>query len=156
MTTAGHRPFVVEESVISVMALAAAASPNETGGLIVGTRTADGVWIAGFVEIEVTRRHRSRFVIPAGATHPVIDKLRLGDTRIGYLGDWHSHPADAGPSRLDFSTLQDLAVGVLGERRLLGLVRRSDSSWDLELWVMNRLRLPRRVDYELTGPIPRP
>ena len=153
--TESRRPvFVVEDALTSLRALAATASPFETGGLLVGVTTADSVWIAGFVELHGTKRHRSRFVIPAGATHPAIDRLRDEDARLGYLGDWHSHPADVGPSSIDFSTLQDLALGSLGQRRLLGLVRRVGTTWDFELWAVNRLRRPRRADYELTGPIP--
>jgi hypothetical protein len=144
--------YMVEDALASVRALASAAAPFETGGLIVGVATADTVWITNFLELALTRRHRSRFVIPAGATHPAIDDARIADPRVGYLGDWHSHPADLGPSAVDFSTLQDLAVGSLRHRRLLGLVRRTDVSWSFELWRLNRLRRPKRAQFELTGP----
>lgn len=155
MTEPRRRPvFVVEEAFASVLALAEAASPFETGGIIVGVRTVDSVWITGFVEVDVATRHRARFVIPAGATHPAIDRLRHEDARLGYLGDWHSHTANIGPSAIDFSTLQDLALGSTGQRRMLGLVRRVCGAWAVELWALNRLRRPRLADYEMTGPVP--
>lgn len=148
--------FVVEDALVRVRGVAAAAAPNETGGLIVGVTTVDSVWITGFLEIEVPKRHPARFVIPAGATQPAIDRLRVDDPRIGYLGDWHSHPADVGPSAVDFSTLRDLVFGSLGERRLLGLVRRTDAAWEFGLWAVSRLRLPVRAEFERTGPLPPP
>ncbi|MBI3747937.1 MAG: Mov34/MPN/PAD-1 family protein [Chloroflexi bacterium] len=148
--------YIVEDAMASICALAIAAEPFETGGLIVGVTTADSLWITRFLEVAVAKRHRSRFLIPAGATHPVIDDARTEDPRVGYLGDWHSHPVDVGPSSIDFSTLVDLAVGSLGHRRLLGLVRPIGPSWTLELWSVNRFRRPRRAEYQLTGPVPPP
>jgi hypothetical protein len=151
-----HPPpvYVIEGALAEVEAFAETAAPFETGGLIVGVATDTSVWITAFVEIEVPERHLARFAIPAGATHPIIDRLRATDGRIGYLGDWHSHPADIGPSGRDFSTLADLVVGSLGRRRMIGLVRRTGGAWELGLWGVTRLRRPVRLYYELTGPLP--
>lgn len=146
--------FVVEDALAHVRDLALTATPFETGGIIVGVTTVEGLWITSFVEIEVSKRHLTRFVIPAGATHPIVDELRLIDPRLGYLGDWHSHPANHGPSGIDFATLTDLVLGSLGRRRLLGLVRRMGEDWDLGLWTVTRLHRPERADVELTGPVP--
>ena len=153
--TSRRSTYVAEDALVVVRQFAQAAAPHETGGLIVGVATAHGVWITDFVEVQVTTRRRSRFEIPAGATHAAIDALRAEDHRLGYLGDWHSHPTDVGPSGVDFATLRDLAVGALGRRRLLGLVRRTATGWDFELWAVDRLRLPARADYELAGPLER-
>jgi hypothetical protein len=146
--------YVTEDAVVAVCALADAAAPFEVGGLIVGFATDKSVWITSFVEIELVQRRIGRFTIPAGATHPIIDSLRADDPRIGYLGDWHSHPADVGPSALDFSTLADLVLGPSGRHRLLGLVRRTSNAWEVGFWGMRRLCRPVRVAYELTGPLP--
>jgi integrative and conjugative element protein (TIGR02256 family) len=145
--------LVVEEALVSLRACADAAAPFETGGLIVGVTTTDSIWITSFVEIQGIMRHRSRFVIPAGVTHPTIDALRRQDRRLGYLGDWHTHPADVGPSCVDFKTFLDLAIGSFGHRRIFGLVRRRGNTWDTGLWAMNRFRLPVRSDYAMTGPL---
>jgi hypothetical protein len=146
--------YAFEDALVAVRALSQSAAPYETGGLIVSVATDASVWITAFVEVEVSERHLARFVIPAGATHPVIDRLRANDARIGYLGDWHSHPADVGPSGRDVSTLADLVLGSLGRRRLLGLVRRTSGAWEVGLWGMTRLRRPVRVECELAGPVP--
>jgi proteasome lid subunit RPN8/RPN11 len=146
--------YLVEDASITVLDLAQAAAPFETGGLILGVATSDSVWITGFTEVTTPERHVSRFRIPAGVTHAAIDAARIADSRIGYIGDWHSHPTDAGPSTVDLSTLRDLAVGALGRRRLLGLVRRAANAWALEFWALDRLRFPTRARVEPAGPLP--
>lgn len=156
MTKPAPRIFVVESVVPDLVHAAKINAPYECGGLLLGVRTPDGVWITQAVEINSGRRHRSRFTIARGETHPLVDRARQVDERIGYVGDWHSHPANAGPSDRDFATLRDLVVGVMGRRRLLGLVRLRGAEWSLELWAAERLKLPRRVEFELTGPLPQP
>jgi hypothetical protein len=146
--------YVTEDAVAGVRARAAEAAPFEIGGIIVGAITDDGVWITDFVAIPGQMRHHARFLIPAGATYRIIDATREADPRLGYLGDWHTHPAHAGPSRVDFATLRDLAVGPFGPRRLLAVVMRSDPAWNIGLWALGRLRAPLRVAHELTGPLP--
>jgi hypothetical protein len=148
------RVYVTEDAVRRVREVATSAAPFETGGVLIGVATPDGVWISDFAVIPGRARHRARFVIPAGATHEAVDRAREADPRLGYLGDWHTHPSNAGPSGVDFTTLRDLASGPFGGRRLLGLLRRSGIEWDLGLWVLDRLRVPNRVTPVLSGPVP--
>ena len=142
---------VSEEGLTEVRERACDAVPHETGGILLGCLTATGVWITKFAEIPSKSPHLTRFLIPAGSTHRIVDEARAIDVRIGYLGDWHTHPADAGVSDLDLATLQDMAVGVFRGRRLLALLRRVDQDWRLDLWVMNRLQRPIQLAYALTG-----
>lgn len=135
---------------------AKATLPFETGGIVLGTLTATGVWITVFAEVETNSPHLTRFRIPAGRTHEVVDNARQLDERVGYLGDWHTHPADVGVSNVDLSTLQDLAVGVFRRRRILALLRHVDGDWVLDVWATNRLRRPLRLTYEFVGPLPAP
>jgi integrative and conjugative element protein (TIGR02256 family) len=144
---------VTESAFGQVRQAAADALPFETGGIVLGTRTAQGVWITRFAEVLATAPHRRSFQIPAGGTHAIVDEAKRADQRVGYLGDWHTHPVDVGPSGIDFATLQDLAKGVFARRRLLALIRRGDEEWSLDLWILNTLRRPVALDYELTGPL---
>lgn len=145
---------VSEGALAEVRTLADRALPFETGGIVLGTLTATGAWITTFVEVPAATPHLTRFRIPAGRTHQIVVEAKASDERIGYLGDWHTHPADSGPSHIDLATLQDLAVGTFGRRRFLALVRRSDSRWFLDLWILSRLRRPARLPYEFSGPLP--
>jgi hypothetical protein len=147
---------VSEEALAEVRVRASHALPHETGGIVLGCLTATGVWITTFAEVQSKSPHLTRFMIPAGSTHRIVDEAHAADARVGYLGDWHTHPADAGASNVDLATLQDLAVGVFRRRRLLALIRRVDRVWALDLWVMNRLRRPMRMQYVLAGPLPEP
>jgi len=154
MSDVANPVFISEDALEAVRRHADAAAPFETGGLLIGVTTAESVWIAAFAEVDVSKRHRSRFVIPVGATHATVDDHRGRDPRVGYLGDWHTHPANAGASRVDFETLAGLALGSLRRPRLMVLLRRVGVRWDLDLWSMSRLRRPRRVLFERTGPLP--
>jgi len=148
--------LVAEDAFRQATELADRAMPNETGGILVGVRTPDGAWITSFREIVCAPPQRDRFLIPAGTTHRLIDELRAEDPRLGYIGDWHTHPEDVGPSGLDLATLVHLAKGMFAERRLLGLLRRKDNGWQLDLWSLGRLRRPRHATVVLTGPLAEP
>ena len=148
------RVYVTEEAARAVREVAEATAPFEIGGILVGAATRDGVWISDFLAIPGRTRHHARFMISAGTTHAAVDAARRIDDRLGYIGDWHTHPADVGPSRIDFATLRDLAVGPFGSRRLLGLLRRVGLGWDLGLWVLDRMRAPARITHEVAGPLP--
>lgn len=149
------RAYVTEEAAYDARAAAEAAVPFEIGGILVGAVTRDGVWISDFVTILGRDRHHARFAIPSGTTHAAVDAARQIDDRLGYIGDWHTHPADIGPSGIDLATLRHLAAGPFGPRRRLGLLRRTGSMWVLDLWALDRMRAPVRVAYEMVGPLPR-
>ena len=149
-----RQAYVTEEALAGVRTLAARAAPFEIGGIMIGAVTDDGVWVADFVAVLGRTQHHARFLIPAGATHRIVVDARAQDPRLGYLGDWHTHPANVGPSGVDFATLRDLAVGPFGPRRLLAVMSLAHPAWNLGLWALDRLRAPARVGYELTGPLP--
>jgi proteasome lid subunit RPN8/RPN11 len=147
----------VAEPVLEALTRASAtAAPFETGGLLVGVRTLDGLWITDAVEIAVRGRSRRRFVIPSGSTRVAVDALRSADPRIGYIGDWHSHPADSSASAMDLRTLATLAVGVFGRRRLIAVVRNSGPQWSLDVWVQGKFGVPTTCPFEISGPLPPP
>lgn len=95
-----------ESAQVSMLAAAAKAHPNETGGILIGVHTRGEVpWVTHAIEIPTPDRGRHHYKIPAGATQPAVFAARHADHRVGYLGDWHSHPADTGPSPTDLATL---------------------------------------------------
>jgi proteasome lid subunit RPN8/RPN11 len=99
-----------ESAQAAMIAAAARSHPNETGGILVGVEHAGHPWVTGVIEIMTGDRGRHHYKIPGGATQPAVHAARRADARVGYLGDWHSHPADVGPSSKDLATLALISV----------------------------------------------
>lgn len=129
------------------------AVPFETGGILLGVRTPDGLWITEAIEMQTEKRSRRSFVIPRDSTKALVDKRRSHDSRLGYIGDWHSHPSQLGASSIDLRTLARLAVGPFRRRRFVIVVRLSGLVWLLDVWALGGLRLPSRHPFGLTGPL---
>jgi integrative and conjugative element protein (TIGR02256 family) len=117
---------VAESASATLRRLARRAHPNETGGILLGVRNADRPWITQAVEIASTDRGRSHYRLPAGTTRAAVARAREGDPRVGYLGEWHSHPADVGPSPTDRATMRRLALRHPRTSLVLIVVRRRD------------------------------
>ena len=99
--------LALSESARNTMVAAARrAHPNETGGILVGVDLDDGnPWVTVAIEIESDDRGRRHDRLPGGSTQPAVRAARLADGRVGYLGDWHTHPNNSGPSPTDLATL---------------------------------------------------
>ncbi len=110
--TAAARPAVLitERAAADLRRFARNADPNETGGILLGVRTAGRPWITLAIEIPTPDRGRSHYRLPAGTTTAAVRSARNEDPRLGYLGEWHSHPADVGPSPTDRATMRRLAL----------------------------------------------
>lgn len=100
-----------ESAKTSIIAAAAKAHPNETGGILIGVHTENGQpWVTRAVEIATNDRGHNHYKIPSGATQPSVHAARRTDPRLGYLGDWHSHPVNVGPSSIDLATLATYSI----------------------------------------------
>lgn len=156
MSTPRPQPvFFVSESAQEAMTVAAAAAhPNETGGILIGVHQDGHPWVTTVVEIKTTERGRHHFRIPFGKTQPAVHASRRTDRRLGYLGDWHSHPNDVGPSHTDLATL-----GVISLRHprqpnpTLVVVRNTTSGYRLDARRIVTVT-PRPCDLRLTGNLP--
>lgn len=147
----------ITESAHATMTTAAARShPDETGGILVGVHMDGHPWITTAVEIPTTDRGRSHYRIPAGATQAAVLGARATDHRLGYLGDWHSHPADVGPSTADRASL---ALISMKHPRTPNptqiIVRRTDAGYKLDARRIVTL-VPRGCTIRLTGALPGP
>lgn len=98
------------------------ALPRETGGILLGFRTPNLIVVTRPVTVAdprssqhgYLRRHRqaqARMAIGRGDAPPVV----------GYVGEWHTHPADVGPSRTDLRALAGIARLVQGPVALIVL-----------------------------------
>lgn len=97
--------LIAEEAVSSLNEAAARSHPHETGGILVGVYVDGKPWVTQVVEIPSPDRGHNHYRIPGRATQPAVKAARESDSRLGYLGDWHSHPADSGPSATDLASL---------------------------------------------------
>ncbi|OZC74129.1 hypothetical protein CH251_12430 [Rhodococcus sp. 06-462-5] len=145
----------ITESARNTMVDAATrAHPVETGGILIGVYADGHPWIVTTIEIASTDRGRSHYWIPGGATHTAVLRARAIDDRLGYLGDWHSHPRDVGPSTTD---LASLALISMTKPRAANptqiVVRRTDNGYTLDARRMSTFA-PRICTIGLTGPLP--
>ena len=98
--------------LIASTALESAASsgltalPHETGGILLGFRTPDLVVVTRTLTVpdprsspHSYRRHRRRAQAKMAAAGTKTTPA------IGYVGEWHTHPADCPPSRTDIRAL---------------------------------------------------
>ncbi len=128
------RVFVTETVLGTLRELAEASRPLETGGVLVGVLRDDEPWVVAVIEIAYPFRTSSSYVIPHDATPLAVDVARERDGRLGYLGDWHSHPATGPASHTHRPTLRRNA-----RRRkprpvptLLFLVRDAPDGWEID------------------------
>lgn len=92
---------------------ATAALPNETGGILLGYRSVDGVRVAGAIEVpdpratptSYRRRHRTAAKLLSAALGRQAPR-----SPVGYVGEWHSHPAPQPPSTEDISAIAATAA----------------------------------------------
>src|SRR5438046_7342933 len=93
---------LVAESAEAFMRTAAArAYPHETGGILLGVWAERRPWVTHAREIGSPDRGPTHYVLPAGKTRALVEQMQHLDARLGYLGDWHTHPAEAAASPVD-------------------------------------------------------
>jgi integrative and conjugative element protein (TIGR02256 family) len=101
--------LISEVAQATILTAAQGAHPNEAGGILVGVRAANRPWITHAIEIGSGSVGTTHYVLPAGVTRPLVRCIRRVDKRLGYLGEWHIHPADVGPSETDKQTMRVVA-----------------------------------------------
>lgn len=136
--------LLAESASATLRRFARRAHPNETGGILLGVRNAGRPWITQAVEIPSTDRGRSHYRLPAGTTTAAVGRSREADPRLGYLGEWHSHPSDVGPSPTDRATMRRLALRHPRTGLILIVVRRQDNGLWLDVREMAFACLHRR------------
>jgi integrative and conjugative element protein (TIGR02256 family) len=94
------------------------ALPNETGGVLLGyiatTATTTTVHVASCLEIpDPDATHTSYQLDPGRAETAMRDDRAANDPdgEHGYVGDWHTHPANQPASSHDLDTLFRVATG---------------------------------------------
>lgn len=86
--------------------------PLETGGILLGYLEGDNVVITHALAVDGGGATKDRYVRDdVRANEHLADFLsdRATDDPIGYVGEWHSHPAPSGPSSIDRNAIRDAA-----------------------------------------------
>ena len=113
MKLAGRWRLWLSEGAERVIVEAAGAHhPDEAGGVLLGVLAGRRPWVTEAIGVPSARPSRSYYELPAGAGRRALDRQRRTDSRLGYLGEWHSHPADVGPSGTDRRSMAALAADV--------------------------------------------
>lgn len=148
--------MVTDEARAAMVAAAEVAHPNEAGGILIGVFDGRGEpCVAEAVELPAERPTTARYVLPAGTTSAAVEQARLRDVRLGYLGEWHSHPSDQPASPTDVQTMLQLADSTEVRSPVLIVVRRkANGTFDIDASVVvaGGLCLSRHV---AVGPLPR-
>jgi hypothetical protein len=146
---------LAESAAEAIRAAAGSAHPQETGGILLGVKAGGRPWITQIVEIATPYRGRSHYHVPRGTTSAAVRAGRTRDPRIGYLGEWHVHPADVGPSLRDRATMRHLAhLAGVQDGPLLMVARRSGETYWLDVRQSVSCLL-RRCELVLTGDLDR-
>jgi proteasome lid subunit RPN8/RPN11 len=151
------RAWVTESARATITAAAAAAHPKETGGVLLGVLTRGRPWITTAAEVPHAGATHTYYELGHGAAPAVVDTMTVLDQRIGYLGEWHSHPADVGPSAIDAKTMREIAADPAAgcAHPVLIIARRSGSDYELDARQLQRRRL-RALNLIDAGPLPPP
>jgi integrative and conjugative element protein (TIGR02256 family) len=93
-------------------AAASATLPNETGGILLGWREPDAIVVVRLIEVvdacaSHTTYTRNHAHAEASLQRALAD-AEPGDP-MGYVGEWHAHPAPLGPGRQDRRELRAIA-----------------------------------------------
>jgi integrative and conjugative element protein (TIGR02256 family) len=141
------RVWISEAVAGHLEAAAATTHPFEAGGILAGVLASGRPWVTHVVEVASAAGPRpSYYEFPPATRAKVIQLLRKSDSRVGYLGEWHSHPTDAGPSSTDIESVRRIGRASDCSRPLLVIVRKAaDLYWlDARQWTGRALR-PLRV-----------
>jgi hypothetical protein len=112
---------VTERALAELCARTLAALPNETGGVLLGFLDGERPVVVDAVEHVDPDATPCRYRLPAEETQRIVEEARGRDDRLGYLGDWHTHPSGAGPSDLDTAAMLGARAHGGFERPLLVL-----------------------------------
>lgn len=106
----GSVVVVTEKALQNMRKAGRRALPRETGGIVLGFRLDDQVVItrALLVPDLASTGHEYELRTAAATAQLLVVRAQLPEV-VGYVGDWHTHPADVPPSRTDIASLKAAA-----------------------------------------------
>ncbi|WP_200950698.1 SAVED domain-containing protein [Arthrobacter sp. Soil762] len=95
-----------------IAAETAKSLPTETGGILLGYHESNTIVVTNALTIGSDRATTNQYVRDDVKANKLLKDFladRAIDDPTGYVGEWHSHPAPAGPSHIDVSALRAIA-----------------------------------------------
>lgn len=86
--------------------------PTETGGILLGYHESNTIVVTNALTIVSDRATTNQYVRDDVKANKLLKNFLAGraiDDPTGYVGEWHSHPAPAGPSPIDVTALRAIA-----------------------------------------------
>ena len=97
-----QKVLVAREALDTAVEAGSAALPKETGGILLGFRIPDGLVATRFLLVEDTGSSTHSYLLRHRLARRQLDAVRRhAGPAVGYVGDWHTHPKDIGPSPRD-------------------------------------------------------
>ena len=144
--------YMSESAAQSILSASSLSHPVETGGVLIGVRAGTNIWVTHAVELASRARGPASYEIPEGATKAMVREFRTQDGRLGYVGDWHSHPMNLRASAIDRATA--IRTGKhLRQQTLLLVARRWGGSYELDVYQVRGLAL-RECSITFAGDLP--
>ncbi|MEU7961357.1 Mov34/MPN/PAD-1 family protein [Micromonospora humida] len=128
----GPVPAVIHSDARQTMNEAAGrAAPLEAGGLLLGWWDSDRVIIRSAVEVVDPAASGTSWIRRENLAQQALDWAiaTLGHPWMGYVGDWHSHPAPCGASVQDLISIRKASRAY--PQPLLLIVHRCDGVLDI-------------------------
>ncbi|WP_158698033.1 Mov34/MPN/PAD-1 family protein [Streptomyces prunicolor] len=124
-----HLEAILVSSALDVIrAAASAAGRTETGGLLLGWWEGDAIVARYAIEVPDPDATSSSWTRADHRAQDALDRALadLDHPWLGYVGDWHTHPARCGPSSQDEQSICNASHGY--SQPLLLLVHRNDGT----------------------------
>lgn len=87
-------------------------SELETGGILLGWRHRSGIYVCDAMEVPDRKASRAQYVRLHSSASEFLGRFLdtlPAESPIGYVGEWHTHPAPQGPSRTDRRQLKRIS-----------------------------------------------
>ncbi|MGW5081433.1 Mov34/MPN/PAD-1 family protein [Micromonospora echinospora] len=124
----------------TITAAAGRAAPLEAGGLLLGWWDSDKVIVRSAVEVVDPAASGTSWIRRESFAQQALDRAiaALGHPWMGYVGDWHSHPAPCGASAQDLKSIRSASRAY--SQPLLLIVHRCDDVLDVRAARRGRLQ----------------
>jgi integrative and conjugative element protein (TIGR02256 family) len=103
---------ILRAALADATAAASTSLPKETGGILLGWREPDAIVVARLIEVADPDAGHTTYTRSHAHAEAVLQRALAdapcGDV-VGYVGEWHVHPALQGPSRQDRRELRAVA-----------------------------------------------
>ncbi|MGW6695088.1 Mov34/MPN/PAD-1 family protein [Rhodococcus sp. NPDC054953] len=101
---------VTDEAMHVMLTAGLTALPREIGGILAGFRAEDQVVVTRAAVVTDAGSSRRDYQLLKHHAADELTRLKAGAAPVvGFVGDWHTHPADVPPSSIDIASLEVVA-----------------------------------------------